>query len=74
MFYLDGHLSHKDGGEDVVGDGEKDPLLVQKKRELKEGKKNARAAHLFLQKVEQQQVNIVLPRCLGGSWASPGPP
>lgn len=31
MFYLDGHLSHKDGGEDIVGDGEKDPLLVQKK-------------------------------------------
>lgn len=31
MFYLDGHLSHKDGGEDIVGDCEKHPLLVQKK-------------------------------------------
>lgn len=30
MFYLDGHLSHKDGGEDIVGDCEKHPLLVQK--------------------------------------------
>lgn len=30
-FYLDSHLSHKDGGEDVVGDREEHPLLVQKK-------------------------------------------
>lgn len=35
MFYLDGHLSHKDGGEDIVGDGEEDPLLVQKKEKKK---------------------------------------
>lgn len=36
MFYLDGHLSHKDGGEDIVGDCEKHPLLVQKRREKSE--------------------------------------
>lgn len=36
MSYLDGHLSHKDGGEDIVGDCEKHPLLVQKIKRVKE--------------------------------------
>lgn len=30
--YLESHLAHEDGGEDVVGDGEEDSLLDEKRR------------------------------------------
>lgn len=71
--YLESHLAHKDGSEDVVGDGEEDSLLDD--AVTKEKEKTTRGKNPFIQSWNQPKGGdgVRLPSCPDGSWASPGP-
>lgn len=74
--YLESHLAHKDGGEDVVGDGEEDSFLDDAVGEEEEETIRGKNSFIrsFMTSASRGRRNATrLPSCPGGSWASPGP-
>lgn len=67
--YLESHLAHKDGGEDVVGDGEEDSFL---ETQSERGEDDDQMKFVKLAQPNGGD-GTRLPSCPAGSWASPEP-